>query len=317
MSRKCSEVSCLEIAPVREAFAHEAYDFTTWLEANIEVLSERIGLDLSVVGREYKVGDFIVDLLCEDHESNKVIIENQLERTDHSHLGQILTYLVGFGASHVIWITTEPRREHQRVMEWLSGVSSVNFYLVKIEAVRIGDSPYAPLFSVLVGPDYQAKEIGKEKKEWRLSHHNRYEFWEGLLSKCSLQTKLFTNTSPRPSVSVSMGAGLKGVKFKFGVSQVGGTVELYIDHEKEDGGIKNKLMLKALEKHRGEIQKSFGGPLDWESFADRRAVRIRRRIEGEPFGSLKDREVLQGQMIEAMAKLYEALGPFLDLLKKV
>src|SRR5215207_6128288 len=91
--------------PVREAFPHEALHFTQWLETNIEALSEQLGLELTVLERERTVGDFHVDLLCEDHNGNRVIIENQLERTNHDHLGKVLTYLVNLDAQVAIWIT--------------------------------------------------------------------------------------------------------------------------------------------------------------------------------------------------------------------
>ncbi len=110
----------LEIEPIRKVFRKEAQHFTTWLESHIETLSERVGIELSLVQREKTVGDFTVDLLCEDPDGRPVIIENQLERTDHDHLGKLLTYLVNLDASTAIWVTAEPRPAHQKVVDWLN-----------------------------------------------------------------------------------------------------------------------------------------------------------------------------------------------------
>jgi len=191
-------ISRLEIVPIRNVFQKEAQHFTTWLESHIEALSERLGLQLTVVQREKQVGDFNVDLLCEDSNGRPVIIENQLERTDHDHLGKLLTYLVNLDASTAIWITTEPRLEHQKVIDWLneSTAADISFYLVKAEATRIGDSPFAPLFTVLSEPDKQTKEIGEKKKEWAERHVKRFEFWTGLIDRSKDKTKLFSNISP-------------------------------------------------------------------------------------------------------------------------
>jgi hypothetical protein len=154
-------ISKLEIVPVRDAFRHEAHNFTLWLESNVDALAERIGMELTVLEREKSVGSFNVDLFCEDRNGTYVIIENQLERTDHDHLGKLLTYMVNLEAKTAIWVTPEVRSEHQRVIDWLNKSTSADFsfYLVRVEAVRIAGSPYAPLFTVLAAPDEQTPEI--------------------------------------------------------------------------------------------------------------------------------------------------------------
>jgi hypothetical protein len=132
MNESRKPIGRLTIESVRKAFPNEARDFTRWLEAHIEDLSKRLGMDLTVVEREKEVGDFNVDLLCEDDQGRRVIIENQLERTNHDHLGKLLTYLVNLEASVAIWLATEPRPEHQKVIDWLneSTAADLSFYLV-------------------------------------------------------------------------------------------------------------------------------------------------------------------------------------------
>jgi len=312
MGKTATLVSKLEIVPVRSVFPHEAYDFTTWLESQIETLGERLGLNLTIKGREQKTGDFIIDLVCEDDEGNQIVIENQLERSNHSHLGQLLTYLVNMEATKAIWITTDPRPEHQRVIEWLNESSSVDvgFYLVKVEAVRIGDSPHAPLFTVVVAPDRQLKEVGEKKKEWASLQQQKFQFWQELLEKSRTKTKLFGNISPGRFNYISMGAGQSGVYFSYTISRERGTFELCIDKDKEDG-TKNKLMFDAIAKHKIEIEKSFGDRLEWERLDEKRMARIRKTIQGNVFDSIEERTKIQDTMIDGMIRLHSALKSYL------
>lgn len=135
--------------PVREAFRHEALDFTAWLAENIDVLAERIGLSpLIVEEREKQIGSFRADLICQDIHGNRVIIENQLERSDHKHLGQILVYLTNLGANTAVWITPEIRPEHEMAITALNEVG-YEIYLVKLEAIRLDFSAPAPLFTLI------------------------------------------------------------------------------------------------------------------------------------------------------------------------
>ena len=150
---------------LRDAFKHEAYDFTKWLQDNLDVLNDCIDLTLSNADREAAAGDFSVDLVAEDELGNKVIIENQLEKSNHDHLGKLITYLVAMEARAAIWIVSEPRPEHVSAITWLNESSSASFYLLKLEAIKIGDSDPAPLLTLIVGPSDATKAVGKAKQE--------------------------------------------------------------------------------------------------------------------------------------------------------
>ena len=210
-------VGKLETVPVRDAFRHEALDFTLWLETNIDALSDRLGIELTVLEREKQVGSFNVDLFCEDDAGNYVIVENQLERTDHDHLGKLLTYLVNLDASRAIWVTTQARPEHERVIDWLNEMTAEDlaFYLVQVEAVRIGDSPFAPLFTVLAQPDEQIREIGAQKKELAGRHIERLEFWTQLLERSVGRTQLTANRTPGKDHWFQVAAGRSGVNYNY------------------------------------------------------------------------------------------------------
>ena len=146
--------------PLREVWKHEALDFTKWLEENIDVLNDVLGLSLDNAESEQSAGSFSVDIVAEEN-GRIVVIENQLEKSDHDHLGKLITYLTMLDASIAIWIVSEPRPEHVKSIAWLNESSSASFYLLKVEAIKIGDSPPAPLLTLITGPSEGATEIGR------------------------------------------------------------------------------------------------------------------------------------------------------------
>ena len=126
-----SKLARLEKVDLRDQWKDEAKDFTPWLAEpdNIEILSEAIGMDLEVIGKEEKVGSFSADILCKDINTNRnVVIENQLEQTDHTHLGQVITYCAGLEASTFIWISSQVREEHRAAVDWLNAITSDDYH---------------------------------------------------------------------------------------------------------------------------------------------------------------------------------------------
>ena len=157
-----------QIDSLRKIWSHEAYDFTTWLEKNIGVLKKATGLSLSNVKREQAAGDFMVDLVAEDESGNPVIIENQLEQSDHNHLGKVLTYLAWKGAKAAIWIVADATPEHRCAIWWLNESAPASFYLLKL-AVPIGDSSSEPSLTTLVDPSGEGWKAGEKKGSCQLS----------------------------------------------------------------------------------------------------------------------------------------------------
>ena len=174
-------VGKLERVPLREVWPHEAQDFTTWLRDDIEVLGETLGITLSDAESEQAAGDFSVDVIAQDADGNPVIIENQLGKSDHDHLGKLITYLTAIEAHAAVWMVAEPRPEHVKAITWLNEFSPAAFYLVKVEAVRIGQSEPAPLLTLIVGPSEEARQVGEAKKEMAEADRLRQAFWTGLL----------------------------------------------------------------------------------------------------------------------------------------
>src|SRR5690349_5541424 len=127
-----SNIGRLQRVALREVWKHEALDFTQWLQNNIEVLNETLDLNLTGADRERAAGDFSVDLVAEDEDGGTVVIENQLEKSNHDHLGKLITYLTAIGAKTAIWIVSDPRPEHVAAIGWLNASSSAAFYVVKV-----------------------------------------------------------------------------------------------------------------------------------------------------------------------------------------
>jgi len=229
------------------------------------VLGEAIGLSLSVIERERKVGPFRADLVAEDGDGQLVIIENQLEATNHDHLGKVVTYFANLDAKIAIWISTKHRPEHLRAVSWLNESTPADqwFYAVLLEAVFIEDGIAAPLFTVIAGPSVEAKEIGKEKKELVERHVRRRRFWGGLLDRAKTKGLLHhANRQPGKESWIGAGAGKSGLAWTYGIWMKGKSgVELYID---TGDGPENKRIFDLLHGARSEIESAFGDPLDWE-----------------------------------------------------
>ena len=304
----------IERVALREVWKHEAHDFTRWLEDNIDVLNDVLDITLSNAEREQSAGSFNVDLVAEDLSGNTVIIENQLEKSNHDHLGKVITYLSSFDAKAAIWIVAKPRPEHVKAISWLNEASSASFYLLKVEAVIIGDSPPAPLFTVIVGPSQESREIGETKKEFAERHELRQRFWEGLLANAKLKTSLHTGVSAGPNNWVGTSAGKSGLSFTYVARKHNANVELYIDLGK-DSEEQSTEVFDGFLRSKDEIEAVFGGPLVWQRLDGRRACRIRKDFE---IGGFVDEEKwpdIHNTLIEAMIRLEKALRPHIAKIK--
>jgi hypothetical protein len=299
--------------PIREAFKHEALDFTKWLQDNLDAVNDVTDMVLSNAEREKSAGEFSVDLVAEDERGNKVIIENQLERSNHDHLGKVITYLVAMEARAAIWIVSDPRPEHVSAITWLNEASSANFYLLKLEAIKIGDSAPAPLLTLIVGPSEETKAIGKAKQQFSERHDIRHAFWTRLLEYAKGQTRLHATISPSRYHWVGTGAGRSGISYNYVVWENETCVELYIDRGKESER-ENKAIFDSLVAKKAEIEKTFGGPLEWQRLDTKRACRIRNVISN---GGWKDEDqwnAANQATVDAMIRLEKALKPHVQTL---
>jgi hypothetical protein len=299
----------LRRVPLREVWRHETLDFTRWLEENIDVVNDVTGLYLTSVQREQAAGTFSVDLVAEDESGDLVIIENQLEKSDHGHLGQLITYLTAFEAKTAIWIVSEPRPEHTAAITWLNQTTPASFYLLKVEAVRIGESPPAPLFTLIVGPSEEGRQVGQTKVEWAKYQEQLERFWAQLLDKAGTRTDLFADMPPTKGNWLAKRLGTSGLYLAFVVSANGGRVELYVDYNETET---NKRVFDQLHEAREEIGHRLGEMLTW----DRRDGGVISKIEWHlPVKGYKHEASwpeTQETMIDAMIRFEAALRPQLE-----
>ncbi|MBI3273798.1 MAG: DUF4268 domain-containing protein [Candidatus Colwellbacteria bacterium] len=300
--------------PLRELWRKEDKDFTKWLEEHIDFLNDAIGFDISIESREEKVGPFKVDLYGEDNFGNKVIIENQLEKTDHNHLGQLITYLTNLGANIAIWICKEPTEEHTKAIDWLNEVSpdDISFYLIKLEAIRIGDeSPAGPLFTVIKRPTTEKKQIGLEKKEYAQRHVFREKFWTQFLTEISKKNSLFANISPSTDNWIGIGMGRGGFNLNLVISKKYARAEIYINRGEME---ENKKAFDSLFNLKEEIEKEFGDKLTWERMEDNVTSRIKHQLDGVNITNEEDWPKVNEFMIDAAERMHRA---FKDPIRKM
>lgn len=304
-----SLIAKLEPIEVRTLWGHEEYGFSAWLVHNLDALGESLGLTLINPQREKAVGRFSLDVLTETDNGVQVIIENQLECTNHDHLGKVLTYLSNLDAKIAIWIASEFREEHAEAIRWLNEFTpaDVAFYLVKLSAFRIGGSDPAPHFGKVAGPTTIGRSIGQEKKELAERHVLRRKFWEQLLERAR-RSGVTTHAQRTAGTDswLSAGAGImSGVSFTYNIWTDSAAVDLWIQSENLE---ENKKLFDRLFAMREQIETSFGAPLIWDRMDEKRTSRIRSEL---PIEGLYDPEekwpAIQERMIQAMDRLSKAI----------
>jgi hypothetical protein len=265
----------IEKVPLREIWKHEATELTKWLQENPDVISDVVGFQLVNIEREQSTGNFNVDLIAENTSGDSIIIENQLEKSNHDHLGKILTYLTSFDAKIAIWICSDPRPEHIKAISWLNESTDCSFYILKIEGIKIGDSKPAALLTLIVGPSEITKEAGTKKREKSELHENRYKFWEMLIKRSKEKHNLFGSISPSDYTWVGAGAGKSGLQYTFWLTKEDIKIILYIDRGKGSDD-ENLNILNQLKEKKNEIETIFGSELEWLEMEDKRVSEIRK-----------------------------------------
>jgi hypothetical protein len=308
-----SAIAKIERLALRQVWRHEALDFTTWLEHNTDVLSEALGLTIDNVERERAAGSFSVDLLGEDAAGNAVVIENQLERSDHDHLGKLITYLAAFEAQTAIWIVSDPRPEHVGAITWLNEAGSgASFYLVKVEAIRIGDSPPAPLLTLITGPSAETRQVGAQKQDRAERHDYRQAFWTALLDRARGQRHPHATISPGTDSWLGAGSGMSGVHFTYTVRQHDAGVHVLIEGPGADANLR---IFDELAAQRAAVEADFGAPLVWERMEGRKKCAVGVTLAG---GGYRDEDrwaEVQDAMIGAMIRIERAFRPRIQALR--
>ena len=266
----------LEQVEPRLLWTSEPADFTPWLASNLPTLGEALGLELELVKAEASVGPFACDIEARDiNTSRKVIIENQLEPTDHTHLGQLLTYAAGLDATVVVWISPVVREQHRQAIDFLNRhtAEGLDFFAVALEVVKIGTSLPAVVFRLVASPNAWAKTVTATNQPAVTSSRMLayQEFYQGLIDELRTVHHFTNAKAGQPQSWYSFASGTKGLLYSISFTAKGSLrVELYIDV----GDERNKCTFERFEKMKDELEDSMGRALTWESLDNKRASRI-------------------------------------------
>lgn len=259
---------------LRTYWPNEALDFTKWLskDSSLALLSNEVGIEITLERTEAPVGAFSVDILAYDSETNsKVVIENQLERTDHDHLGKIITYASGYNAEYIIWIVKDVRDEHKQAVDWLNEntTANVSFFAIKMELWQIGDSAIAPKFHIISKPNNWAKAVKNSSaspaSDLKMLQLN---FWSKLKDFLDDSSSSLKTVQPSPQNWYDMSVGKPGTYLSLTINSQKNflRVGIYIRD--------NKDLFRRLETQKTEIEATLGFELDWKILEDKRASRI-------------------------------------------
>jgi len=274
-----------KIKNIRDIWDTEDRDFTPWLaeENNITLLGEAIGLSLEVEAQEKAVGPFRADILCKDTADDSwVLIENQLERTDHKHLGQLMTYASGLKAVTIVWLATKFTEEHRSSLDWLNQITddSFNFFGLEIELWKIGDSLIAPKFNVISKPNDWSRSVVAASKSAELSDSKllQRDFWERFTEFLIENNSMLKAQKPRPRHYMNFAIGKSGVHLTAIASYLnsktnswdGGEVraEVYIS------GQYAKSYFDQFHGKKDQIEEMIGEPCIWHNPENKKSAGI-------------------------------------------
>lgn len=296
---------------VRELWKHEQYDFSEWLakEDNIEYLNDILGLTLVDVDKEVFVGPYRCDLVAKDETSGiTVVIENQLEGTNHDHLGKIVTYASGLNAKTMVWIVKDAKEEHRAAIEWLNNNtnSDINFFLIEIHAYKIGDSEPAPMFEVIEKPNDFVKhsKAPNADKELNKSQSERLIFWEQFNQVVISRGKPFNLRKATTDhwYDIALGTSDAHVSIDLISKNNYVVVEVYINDKKE--------LFDSLYKNKAAIEEKLGFEMVWDRLDNKKASRIKYQIPGLDFDDHSNYEELMNRVIDIAVKVRDVFSSY-------
>ena len=284
---------------IRELWKHEQYDFSKWLSLpeNIQELGDTIGLSLTDVETEKFVGGYRCDIICKDEITGKnVLIENQLEPSNHDHLGKIITYASGLDAAVVVWIVQEAKEEHASAIEWLNKHTGddLAFFLIEIHAFTIGDSKPAPQFRIIQQPNEFAKMVKEISKNTELNDSQTYrlEFWNMFNSVIDERGKPFNKHKPSTDhwYTVAIGSSKCHISIDLVNKENRIRIGLWIPNSKE---LFDKLLVE-----KENIEKDSNLQFEWDRLDGKKASVICTYIEGLDFEKQYNYKDLMNKIIE-------------------
>lgn len=297
---------------VRDLWKHEQYDFSNWLakEENIKLLDDEIGLTLMDINKEVYIGSYRCDLVAKDETTGQiVIIENQLEATNHDHLGKIITYAAGLDAKTIIWIVKEAREEHKAAIEWLNNNSSeeIGFFLIELHAYKINDSLPAPMFKVVEKPNNFTKTSKQNysDKELNRSQNERLMFWEEFNTVIVAKGKPFSVRKPTTDhwYDVAIGTSEAHLAINLVNKENKIVLELYI--------LDNKNLFDHIYEDKEKIENTLQMSFSWERLDGKKASRIKHDVLGLDFSNHSNYPQLMDECIEKILKMRDVFKKYL------
>lgn len=284
----------LERVELRDIWPTEDRDFTPWLagETNLELLGEAIGLELELEAQEKDVGPFRADILCKNVDDDSwVLIENQIEKTDHKHLGQLLTYAAGLQAVTIVWVASKFTEEHRAALDWLNQITDENFrfFGLEVELWRIDTSIAAPKFNIISKPNNWSKSISQAAQ--RISEQAttetkeiQYRYWQNLIEYLQTSGSKLKPQNPRPRHWQIFTIGRSGVHISAIVNtrenRIG--VELCMNNPKT-----SKAFFSLLEKDKDAIENEVGQHLEWRELPEKTTSKIILFLDANPTDETK------------------------------
>ena len=293
----------------RQIWRNEAAEFTPWLADNLTLLGESLQMDLEIQRIEAPVGPFSVDILARDLNTRRsVVIENQLEQTDHDHLGKLLTYASGYDAGCIVWIAPSIREEHRQAVDWLNQHTDADtrFFAVVMELLQIDNSLPAPNFRIVAAPNEWKKTTVRASGDSSPRAEAYRVFFQGLIDELRDKHGYTNARVGQPQSWYSFASGVSGVSYSASFAHGSRCrAEMYVDRGDKD---ENKKLFDRLASDRVSIESGFGNKLEWERLDDRRACRVAVYREGRIDEDAAKLSELKTWLVTQLLKFKEVFG---------
>ena len=301
----------IEEVRLRDIWPHEEYDFTPWLAGNLDLLGDELGLKLELAHTEALVGSYHLDILAkETQDGSYVAIENQIEETDHDHLGKLITYAAGREAEYVIWVASSFRAEHLAAIDWLNQLApeQVWFYGVEVRVIKIGNSDEAPEFRMVAGP-----------KTHKTDSQRNYEFFQPLMIRLLLigfterdqhqaSSKDYQIFPSRVGVS-----GGENVEYGVSIGDINGTSKASVYFYLQSGNADwDRQVFNVLQTEQQPIDAEFDGALEWDNGDTWGFSNVSIYRDGSIDSSEDELKEIREWMRENLVKFREVFNPHLE-----
>ena len=308
-----NELGVIEKVDIRNIWKDEARDFTPWLTEHISLLGDALKITLESTSSEASVGNYRLDILARDADRDfPVAIENQLGETDHSHLGQLLTYAAGYDAKVAIWIAGKFRDEHREAIDMLNHRTDdeSEFYGVVVELWKIGESLPAPHFRVVSAPNQWVREQRQSRRKEETERSQRYrDFFESVVNVLESRPGVPAARKVTGRSWQSFKTSYSGFGYVLSFTSMDGgraRVELYIDCGVQET---NKERFDSLENSKEEIESAMGSQLYWERLDDKKACRISAYRKGSVHDDQTRLDDTRNWMVETLPKFKSIFDP--------